>query len=831
MLKSIFLFLLINVSVYVYSSHVVGGEMTYRYISKASNEDITYRVKLSLYIDCLNGNADAITTDRTAYLNVFDAKTGALIKSLCKKITSQSPVRVSENQYSCIKNKPTVCVDMYVYEADFVLPKRSSGYIISFERCCRNNVISNIFDPGNTGATYWTEIAPESVVGKNSSPEFNFRPPVFLCLNAPFTFNHSAKDQDGDSLVYDFFTPYIGANSTKSRPEYDNTNNGTPVFPKSSNRTIRWINPFSVTNQMGGNPILEQDVNTGRLTVTPNKTGQYIIGIIVKEYRKGVLIGETKRDYQFNVANCVFEVVSVFNSPKINCTNNKVVFTNQSSGATNFRWDFGEPNITKDTSISISPNYTYTTPGNYMIRLIARSTICIDTFEYFITVKENFKVNLGKDTIFCNPTTFTLNAGNTGKQFLWNTNEITQTIEVNQTGKYWVKVSDSPCEATDTIGITIDNSIFKAGNDTTLCKDVFTPFLYSTSTGYKKYLWNTGSISNTSTIPTPGKYWVTITNSNNCNRTDTIVARLSKPPQINLRDTMVCENFPAMFDATVPNYTYIWNTGETTKQITPKLPGLYVVNITNGYCSSSDSAYLKTLIPGLSLPNDTFFCGPFKYRVEINKPFKTYQWNNDSTGRTFTTENAGLIIATVTTPEGCIDTDSLTIVNYPAFTADIRGDTTACTATVLQLTANDSMNNYQWNTGENSQIISVIESGQYFVMVTNRNGCKDTGFIKIVKNPNALPNIIYMPNVFSPNSDELNDQFPDNQFPDVRAYYFLQIFNRWGEKVFETHSPSLNWDGMYKGKLCQNDNYMYHLVYLGCDNQQRTRTGMFNLLR
>ena len=84
---------------------------------------------------------------------------------------------------------------------------------------------------------------------------------------------------------------------------------------------------------------------------------------------------------------------------------------------------------------------------------------------------------------------------------------------------------------------------------------------------------------------------------------------------------------------------------------------------------------------------------------------------------------------------------------------------------------------------------------------------------------------------FTPNGDKLNDQYPDNKFQDVHAYYHLMIFNRWGEKLFETQSPGKNWDGFVSGKLCQSDVYIYTLNYLGCDNQRHVINGEFNLMR
>jgi gliding motility-associated-like protein len=829
-LKKLFVLLFIFGSVLTDASHIVGGELSYKYISKANNGDVTYSVTLSLYLDCKNGTPTSIASDASAFFNVFDAKTGTLIKSLCKTVTRQNPIRVSANAYKCIKNSPDVCVDMYLYTTTMVLPKRTNGYIITFERCCRNDIIVNITNPGATGATYWTEIKPESTIGQNSSPTFTYRPPIFLCLNAPFTFNHSATDEDGDSLVYELFTPYLGASANRSKPDYNSAFNGAPVFPLNNNRLVSWRSPYSVNDEMGGNPILEVDANTGRLTITPDQNGQFVIGIKVKEYRKGVLIGETKRDYQFNVDNCVFDVVSVFYTSKTNCTNKGVSFTNQSSGALDYKWNFGDFTTASDTSHLVSPTYVYSKPGTYKVMLIAKNLVCIDTFDYIITVKENVSTKLGRDTIFCGPATFELNAGTKAVQYLWNTGANTQKINVSRTGNYSVTVSDAPCLARDTILVVIDTSGFNIGQDTTICSPTFMPFVYLAPKIFKSYLWNDLSKADTLQITKPGKYWLDVKNYYNCPRSDTFEVFHIIPPKSQLRDTSICKDYFTVFDAKIPNYTYKWNTGETTRTIKVNMPGIYSVEITNGKCTSADSAELKNFNPQLDLRTDTSFCGPFNFEVETNKTFPSYGWSNgDNKPATFIT-NAGKVKVTIQTAEGCFESDSFTIINYPANTIQIEGDTAACTSSIIKITGNDSMQ-YQWNTGETTQSIEVIQDGLYSLIITDKNGCKDTGYHRITKNPNAYPNEMYMPNVFTPNEDDLNEWYPSHKFHDLNAPYKLQIFNRWGQKVFESFKPSENWNGYFQGELSQCDVYIYVVAYHGCDNNSHLLKGSFHLIR
>ena len=88
-----------------------------------------------------------------------------------------------------------------------------------------------------------------------------------------------------------------------------------------------------------------------------------------------------------------------------------------------------------------------------------------------------------------------------------------------------------------------------------------------------------------------------------------------------------------------------------------------------------------------------------------------------------------------------------------------------------------------------------------------------------------------MASAFTPNGDFLNDQFPDNKFKDLQAFYELKIFNRWGELLFQSINSTSNWDGMYQGKQCEQDVYIYVVSYLGCDNSKHLAKGNFLLMR
>lgn len=379
-----FMLLLMSVCFASNATHIVGGEISYKHIINDS-----FEIRLDLYIDCINGSPGAIQIDNIAVLGIFDTS-GSLIRSIVSP--RGLPQRINSVNYNCVVPPTNACVDKYSYLYYISLPQIQGGYIISFQRCCRNNSISNIVNPGNTGATYWTSI-PDTVqtAGYNSSAQFTSLPPNFICNARDFVFDHSATDPDGDSVSYKLYTPYIGADPFNNVPR-------PPAGPPYSG--INWLSPYSEQQMMNGNPELFIDSITGKLTVKPVNTGQFVVGIAAYEYRNGNLININRRDFQFNVLNCVFNTVSSIGKDITVCSDT-VRFINTSVGADTYLWSFGDSSTTKDTSTLKEPVYVYPGPGTYTVKLVVYNGNCSDSsFSKIDITKDTFRF-AGRDTSIC----------------------------------------------------------------------------------------------------------------------------------------------------------------------------------------------------------------------------------------------------------------------------------------------------------------------------------------------------------------------------------------------------------------------------------------------
>lgn len=333
----------------------------------------------------------------------------------------------------------------------------------------------------------------------NSNPEFDLSPPLFLCAGKPFSFDHSAKDKDGDSLVYSFYTPYNGdSNAGVLDPTF--VNNQATFQP------IAWKAGYSATNPLGGAPLL-LNASTGLLEGTPATLGQFVVGVMVKEYRNGVYMSQTLRDFQFNVVSCPEQISAILN-PITSCNGTTINFSNLGgSTGNNWYWNFGDPAVTTDVSTLNFPSYTYPKAGTYTVTLITGyKTNCADTATALVNVV-SIKAGFTHDAPKCvnNNVTFTQTSTSSSNDVIiassWNFGDGTSSTLKNPVhayaigGTYKVLLTlTTNLSCTDTISkyITVQpKPIVNAGPDQTVCATIGTALLNGTITTATGGVWTT----------------------------------------------------------------------------------------------------------------------------------------------------------------------------------------------------------------------------------------------------------------------------------------------------------------------------------------------------
>lgn len=360
------------------ATHIVGGEVNYEMLN-----DTTYIISLKVYRDCYYG---VPLFDNPAYIKVFNGKNDSItFFSIIRPPWIKLEVELAN---PCLAVPPDVCVESIVYTKTIVLPKDPSGYQFVYQRCCRNGTIVNAIghdgrDIISSGATFLAQ-TPKDLV-RNSNPSYNDFPPIALCLGEKIQFDHAASDKDGDSLVYKLCIPLHGGDTLNSL-----SNIGFRPYQKPPFSELIYIPPFTLGNVLGGSDPLKIDAKTGFLSGTPQREGQFVVGVCVEEYRRGKLLGETKRDFQFNIVECDPKVQGDFEPGGVYCVegqNFEVPFFNKSSTeSTSFIWDFGDGS---PASTDRNPVHIYADSGKYNITLISNPTsVCSDTIIKELYIKE-----------------------------------------------------------------------------------------------------------------------------------------------------------------------------------------------------------------------------------------------------------------------------------------------------------------------------------------------------------------------------------------------------------------------------------------------------------
>lgn len=377
--KSLFLFLFLCLfGLKNFATHIVGGEIYYDCLGGNN-----YKITLKVYRDCYNGIPPL---DDPAYIFIFDAA-GSFIDSLAMPLPGTTVLPPVINN-PCFTPPTDVCVEEGIYTRIVNLLPRAGGYNLTYQRCCRNNTILNLINPGDVGSTYMAHIPDPGLAFCNSSPRFNNFPPIFLCSGVPLNFDHSATDPDGDSLYYEFCDPLTGLDPCCCKLGFGAALCSFSGCPGSCPEVgspppfapVPWTSAYNSSYPMASMPVMAVNPVTGLMTGTPNMIGQWVVAVCVSEYRNGVLLDVNKRDFQFNVTNCPGLPVASVPLQSSFCFGFQANFTQNSLNASTCYWDFGDPTTSADFSYANAPSWTYADSGTYTVTLIInQGTLCADT--------------------------------------------------------------------------------------------------------------------------------------------------------------------------------------------------------------------------------------------------------------------------------------------------------------------------------------------------------------------------------------------------------------------------------------------------------------------
>jgi len=242
-------------------------------------------------------------------------------------------------------------------------------------------------------------------------------------------------------------------------------------------------------------------------------------------------------------------------------------------------------------------------------------------------------------------------------------------------------------------------------------------------------------------------------------------------------------------------------------------------------CTKRDSIIVSYKpLPIKNLGKDTAICEGFTYLLDASSPNANYLWQNNSTNPTFLVTRSGVYSVSIDL-NGCIKRDTIRIDYNSKPVVSLGPDKTICEGQQLILDPKITNATFLWQDGSSSSTFIVSSPGIYKLTANNQCG-NNSDDIVITKGLCQLK----MPNAFTPNNDGNNDVFGIKNSGFIKEFYLI-IYNRWGEKVFETKDVSKGWDGMYKGIEQPSDNYVWTISYTNLDGKKDFIKGSVVLLR
>ncbi len=352
----------------------------------------------------------------------------------------------------------------------------------------------------------------------------------------------------------------------------------------------------------------------------------------------------------------------------------------------------------------------------------------------------------------------------------------------------------------------------------------------------------------------------------------TIAVSVNPLPQIDFTytGTTLCDQSPVQFQNNTPgSNNFLWNFGDATNSILNNPshiypgPGSYVVELkatdANTGCMAEDSIVLQ--IGSLPIADfqisDSIGCGSLDvsfWADSLNQGW-TYLWDfgNGQTSPQVGTTNTQFnqigcydLSLSVSNAAGCTAqttyTDGVCIFANPVASFEASDYILDSNQPLVSLT-NNSLNavSYAWDFGDGESSFATDPQHMYpnavatytiQLVAFNEVNCTDTSSITI----SVVEDLsIYVPNSFTPNNDENNQQFLPVLSAGFKSNtYHLLIFNRWGELVFESRDPEVGWDGYegYSLNPCQDGTYTWKIsVVISASQETRVFTGHVNLLR
>ncbi len=363
----------------------------------------------------------------------------------------------------------------------------------------------------------------------------------------------------------------------------------------------------------------------------------------------------------------------------------------------------------------------------------------------------------------------------------------------------------------------------------------------------------------------PGTYYFEISSANGLTQFDTVSITSIPPLVVSITVPVDGNGFGvACFgDSTgmaistfeeigTPPYNYLWSEQSTSPQLDMLGAGVYALTVTDdhGCTTSAEVIIIEPAQMSFVLDTTNITCFGFQNGSAtmanigggVSPWLTSLNGNTFSGALTYSSLGAGNHHLSVMDQNGCILEENFLIEEPEAWSINLGMDTSVVFGNSIDLEINiigtpTGMVQASWSDGQCSNCLSRnVSPGStttYGVTATDQNGCTDVDMItiKIVIDRN-----LYIPNVFSPNGDQINDLFTLHAGAGLEEIETMSIFDRWGNLVFQTahfHPEDISkaWDGTMRGEALNPGVYIYTLTAVYKDGKKEMKNGDVTLLR
>lgn len=872
------------------ASHIIGGDMYYEYLGGS-----TYKVYISAYRDCLSSGADF---DSPLILGVFRKNSNVMVGVYRVPYFGKVRVPVQFNNPCvvppsniCVENSVySITVELPPLPGGYVLSYTRCC------RGPQINNLSNPDDQGLTLTVNIPGIEDNNY--QNSSPRFSGYPPLLLCNNDDLVFNHSATDPDGDQLVYSLATPYQGGTSFDPAPNPPPAPPYRQVQWAGAYSPTIPLGPGSSLTIDPNTGVLTAAPNLAGRYVVGIRVSEYRNGVLISSMIRDFIFQVfncnitmrailPSQDQMVNFNGfCTGDYTVNFQNNSFGGTNYKWNFNDPNSGANNTSSLFAPSHTYSDTGhyraqLIVNPGWPCTDTATVDIYIYNSLTLNHNTPAAQCLTNNSFQFNANSS----GPATtiYQWNLGNTATTPLANGNNVTTSFNTPGIKNISIKAKHSVCEIVKNFTIEVlpsPTTQFTVPQDYR-CEGLEVQF-NNTSTNSQGNLWTFGDgTSSTDLNPShqytnPGTYTVKLVTTNGGLCKDSLQTTLvlnekiilGLPPQ---PDKCILDNsYDFVGTGTGPigtDYFLTITDGQATRITGKQLlnysfqnVGDHQVTLSGEFegCRKDTTIDIKIIrVPFIDFKlNDGLACVPFAasfLNQSIGDTELFYEWdfgNGDTSteihpSTIYTAEGVYTIKLRLWAHEGCVDTLTVKKTDYvwvyPKPEAAFSTDKTVldpCNSGVQfkNLTAGDLYIQYDFDDSgarsNDTDPFYIFNNEEYHYVrqyVETAHGCRDTAEIVIYVNPFT----VFIPNSFTPNGDEFNQTLKTALYYDPVDWELI-IFNRWGEKVFESHDPKIEWDGTYNGKKAPDGIYNYKLSYRPCHLVKEDRkivSGTVTILR